>query len=335
MRLKGKYNFIVNERKMMKYVLVLVLCSIVNISVYAKIKTESGYPINLDNNYINLSLSKLTGSSYYNADGTLKPTIKKPLTLQHDSLFTFDRESYIFRLDISQMYQIDTVHEIGGEIGISYSSHALEQKYASIVDSIENIVQTYESNLFEYLDLAVKYRGKFGKFIVDAKAKYSIALSSNDTILEEDIINKSNVKLVTGGYSVLSPGFDIYYIGEKAFFSLSASYSFISGEKSDMYSFGAGVGLLSVENAVLQANIEYNKSTQAIDNKHQYLPTRYQYQEEFLKLGAGFKIKFMDDLSAGIKYDVLLFGKNILNSNIINAYVTYNVDFFNTKKIKK
>lgn len=317
----------------MKKSLVIFLCIFISISSYAK-KSEqpdkSEYPVNLDNCFIRFDFSKSTGSAFYNNEGKLTTEIYKPLTVQHDTVFTFNRDSYFYKLDISQMLKIDSINEIGAELCFGYTNHSLEQKYRSFADSLDNIQQDYDNSLFEYLDITAKYRGKFGKFILDANAKFSIPLSE-----EVNIKDTTDYRLTTGGFSIITPSLDLYYIGEKAYFSLSGAYSIISGEKSDMYKIGIGVGLLSVENAVLHADLQYCKSTDAIDAKYRFLPIRYQFQEEYFKIGIGFKLMFKEALSAGIKYDLVLSGKNTLNNNIINAYIAYSIDFFNSKKTKK
>jgi len=304
----------------MKLKPILILFFVLTITCIAKRHEKSLLPINLDDDYVQLSFSKSTGSSYYDNSSNLKTSIYKPFSTVHDSLYTFNRDSYFFKFDISQMYSLDSNNEVGAEFGIAFAKNKLEQKYKAQIDTIASVILINNNNLFEKMDFGLKYRKKFGAFILDAKTNFSIPLtkyvSSKDT---------NDYSLITSGYTSVTPSLNLYYISPSSYLMLKGSYSFNSNEVSDAYKIGFGAGLLTVEDAVLYGQLEYSKSTISIDENARFNPAKLQLQEENFKFGFGFKIKFMKNTSAGIDYDITFTGKNTLNNNIINIFLAYNV----------
>ncbi len=306
----------------MKLKSIIILFFALSITCYAKKAAKSAIPVILDNNYVQLSFSKSTGSAFYDNDGELQTAVYKPFSTEHDSTYTFNRDSYFFKLDISQMYSLDSNNEVGAEFGIAYAKNQLEQKYKTQNDTISSVLLINDNNLFEKIDFGIKYRTKFSSFILDAKTNFTIPLSKY-----KNSMDTTDYSLITSGYSSITPSLSLYMISPKYYLMLNGSYSFNSDDISDMYKIGFGAGLLTVEDAVLNIHLEYANSSQSINELYRFNPAKLQMQESNFRVGAGFRIKFMKNTSAGINYDILLTGKNTLNNNIMNIYLTYNLNF--------
>ena len=290
-------------------------------------------PVNIENNYFQLSFGKLSGSSYYNFTGSPKTDIYKPISASHDSIYTFIRDSYYFSFDISQMFALDSSNEIGADFGMTYAKNDLENKFKSNNDSTSSVSLLSKNNLLDNINFSLKYRGTFGSFILDVGTNFLIPLAKykdvKDTIDLTNNMDDKYYEYITSGYSTITPSFNLYYISPKSYLTLNGSYSFNSNQVSDMYRIGLGAGLLTVKDAVLYTNILYSKSTTALDNSLRFNPAKYQLQEESLKIGAGFKLKFMQNTSAGIYYYVTVSGKNTLNNTYVSLFLAYTLNLLN------
>lgn len=280
-------------------------------------------------NYISVDYSRATSSSFFDYHGEEYQTIIDTLDALRLNEYSYNSKVNQFGLELSQTIFSSSEFCLFANAYIPYSMNNYDIKYkvrsdlpsGVDADTVNDIEILYESSHVPYFRFGIGADYQYKNLYFTAGSEFCFSL------LNDEVSYPIHEQYFDRYYSNITPSLSILYKGAKSFLEFSGQYKiYLDSPISDMFKLKLGVGVTTVESSILGAFVEYNRSTDAIDNSVRFNPAEWQYQEEFIRLGTHFEVTIEDRFLPGISYDLKISGKNSQNVGMFRLYLKILLD---------
>lgn len=269
-----------------------------------------------------ISFAKVNASSYFDLDGNIVATfIDTNYLNQYNRLYTIEFEQITFDFNVKQKI----TNNLSLQVNVPISKYTLNERYSEFYDST-NAATLPKQDKANLSLLMVDYINTQGIYqILEGVYELNILCTLNMPLGNQDGVARNRSDFWSDYAIEILPEINFGLNFEKFHLDASMGYVVRSEDLKDLLLTKLNIGLYSIPDTYISANIEWANSLVSFDNALPFISRKEPNMENYLQSEFLFGILLNENISADFSYRIKLLGKNSWNYFGYKIGLSYNL----------